>query len=131
MTPTTVMRTQSALTQRGVIPALATPDTVEMDTPVQVSTIHCQFKGVPEGHSLLPLPPVSHNLHIQELVVICPICLSVVMNYYVGSVDSKCPLSPMSLGVHLPVKVCCYYPTGTVAKDKTLILSICSSFHVN
>ena len=37
MTPTTVMRMHSALTQWGVIPAPATLATLEMVLPVQVS----------------------------------------------------------------------------------------------
>ena len=37
MTPTTVMRNPSALTQRGVSPAPATLATLEMVLPVQVS----------------------------------------------------------------------------------------------
>ena len=37
MTPTTVMRMHSALTQRGVTPALVTLVTLEMESTVQVS----------------------------------------------------------------------------------------------
>ena len=37
MTPTTVMRMHSALTQLGVIPALVTLVTLEMESTVQVS----------------------------------------------------------------------------------------------
>ena len=36
MTPTTVMRMHSALTQRGVIPAPATLATLEMESTAQV-----------------------------------------------------------------------------------------------
>ena len=41
MNSITVMKMHSVLTWMGVITVLATLGTVEMDTPVQVSSIHC------------------------------------------------------------------------------------------
>ena len=67
----TAMQMLSALTQMGVIPVLAMQDTVEMDTPVQVSSIHCQFWGSIWGAQPRPLyflfPTKFYKLHIHHV----------------------------------------------------------------
>ena len=59
MTPTTVMRMQTALTQRGVSPALAILATLEMGSTVQVSSLYIV-------RQLHPFYPYIHSADINE-----------------------------------------------------------------
>ena len=77
MTPTTVMRMHSALTQMGVIPALATLATLEMDTPVQVSSTLSILREYLRGTALPPPPCFSQDfLHTVISSNLCYLSVS-------------------------------------------------------